>query len=73
MQKLELELQGMGCNGCVANVRRALGELSEVSVEDVTIGRALVAFEPGRTSPQQIATKLSEAGYPVKSATPVAG
>jgi copper chaperone len=68
MQKLTLELEGMGCSGCVANVRRALGELPDVAVEDVTIGRAVVAFEEGRSSREQIAAKLEEAGYPVKKA-----
>jgi len=72
MQKLALEIEGMGCSGCVANVRRALAEMPDVAVEDVTIGRAVVAFEEGRSSQQQIAARLGEAGYPVRKATPAA-
>lgn len=70
MERLALELGGMGCGGCVTNVKRALGEITGVSVEDATIGRAEVRYDPKLTSPRAIAEALEQAGYPVRSTTP---
>jgi copper chaperone CopZ len=71
MQRLAMELTGMGCSGCVENVRRALGKLAGVSIEDVQIGSAAVRYEPERVSPMQVFQALQEAGYAVKSSTSV--
>lgn len=71
MERLALELDGMGCGGCVANVKRALGDVPGVLVEDVTIGRAQVRYDAQQTSPRAIAEALEQAGYPVRTGTPL--
>ena len=70
MQQLSLELDGMGCSGCVANVRRALGTVPGVQIKDVAIGSATLEYDPALTSPSAIATALEEAGYPVRRSAP---
>ena len=70
MEKLSLELKGMGCGGCVANVKRALGEVHGVKVEEVTIGSANLHYDPSLTSPHKIAEALEQAGYPVQASAP---
>ena len=52
MNKMELEIEGMSCNHCVAAVAEALGELPGVSVDNVRIGEAQVSYHPDRVSPQ---------------------
>ena len=63
MHKLELEIEGMSCNHCVAAVSEALGELPGVSVHDVSIGAARVSYQPEKVSPEQIVLAVEDAGY----------
>jgi copper chaperone CopZ len=70
MERPALELDGMGCGGCVTNVKRALGEVPGVSVEDVTIGKAEVRYDPQKTSPRAIAEAMEQAGYLVRRGVP---
>ena len=66
MDKLSLSLDGMGCGGCVKNVRKALDALPGVAVEDVKVGSAALAFDPTRSSPEVIKEALAKAGYPAR-------
>jgi copper chaperone CopZ len=70
MEKLALELDGMGCGGCVTNVKRALGALPGVAVDGVMIGKAELRYDPQQTTPRTIAAALEEAGYPVRAGLP---
>jgi len=63
MNKIELEIEGMSCEHCVAAVTEALGELPGVSVDEVRVGAANVQYDPGRVSPEQIALAIEDAGY----------
>ena len=63
MNKIELEIEGMSCEHCVAAVSEALGELPGVSVDEVRVGRANVRYDPGQVSPEQIALAIEDAGY----------
>jgi copper ion binding protein len=63
MNKMELEIEGMSCNHCVAAVAEALGELPGVSVDNVRIGEAQVSYHPDRVSPDQIVLAVEDAGY----------
>ncbi len=47
MNKIELEIEGMSCDHCVAAVTEALGELPGVSVDKVRIGEAHVQVRSG--------------------------
>ena len=63
MNKIELEIEGMSCEHCVAAVTEALGELPGVSVDEVRVGAAQVRYDPDQVSPDQIALAVEDAGY----------
>jgi copper ion binding protein len=63
VNKLELEIDGMSCNHCVAAVSEALGELPGVSVDSVRIGSAEVSYQPDQVSPEQIVLAIEDVGY----------
>ena len=63
MNRIELEIEGMSCEHCVAAVTEALGELPGVSVDEVRVGAAHVQYDPGQVSPEQIALAIEDAGY----------
>jgi copper chaperone CopZ len=63
MERLILDISGMTCSHCAAHVTRALEGVSGVTIENVAIGSATVSYEPGTTSPDQIAAAVTEAGY----------
>jgi copper chaperone len=63
MNRIELEIEGMSCDHCVAAVAEALGELPGVSVDQVRVGEARVSYDPDQVSPEQIALAVEDAGY----------
>ena len=63
MNRIELEIEGMSCDHCVAAVAEALGELPGVSIDSVRLGEAHVRYDPGQVSPEQIALAIEDAGY----------
>ena len=63
MNKIELEIEGMSCEHCVAAVSEALADLPGVSVEEVRVGEARVRYDPGQVTPDQIALAIEDAGY----------
>jgi len=63
MNRIELEIEGMSCEHCVAAVTGALGELPGVNVDAVRVGAAEVRYDPGQVSPEQIALAIEDAGY----------
>ncbi len=66
MEKLSLMLDGMGCAGCIKNVRTALESLPGVAVENVAVGSAMLAYDPARSSRQAVIEALTKAGYPAR-------
>lgn len=64
MTEKSLTLANMSCGHCVRAVEGALRELEGVEAASVQVGRADVRFDPTRTSEQEIAEALTEAGYP---------
>jgi copper ion binding protein len=63
MNKMELDIEGMSCDHCVAAVAEALGELPGVTVDNVRIGEAQVSYHPAQVSPDQIVLAVEDAGY----------
>ena len=63
MNRIELEIEVMSCEHCVAAVIEALGELPGVSVDAVRVGAAHVQYDPEQVSPEQIALAVEDAGY----------
>ena len=74
MVNLKLNLDGMGCGGCVKNVQNALAGIPGVRVENVSVGSAVLAYDPDQSSPEAVVAALDRAGYPARavSTPPVA-
>ncbi len=65
MTHTTLTIDGMTCNHCIMNVRRALAQLPGVDVLDVTIGTATISFEEHVTTLNSIISAIEAAGYNV--------
>ena len=63
MNTLNLVIDGMGCGGCIKNVRKALDTLSGVAVEKVALGAATVRLDPSAASTASVVEALARAGY----------
>ena len=66
MKTLNLIIDGMGCGGCIKNVRKALDALPGVAIENVTLGAATVRVDPSAASTASVVEALLRAGYPAK-------
>ena len=60
--KLNLKIDGMGCEHCIKSVREALEEIKGIKVLDVKIGSAEVEVENDSVL-SEIREKLDDAGY----------
>ena len=60
--KLNLKIDGMGCEHCIKSVREALEGINGVKVLDVKIGLAEVEAENDSVL-NEIREKLDDAGY----------
>ena len=60
--KLNLNIDGMGCEHCIKSVREVLEGISGVKVIDVKIGSAEVEVENDSVL-NEIKEKLDDAGY----------
>lgn len=68
MTELHLDIEGMHCANCVRNVRRALEHIDGVQVKRVDIGVADVGLDTSKTSADEIAAAVTDAGYPARAA-----
>ena len=60
--KLNLKIDGMGCEHCIKSVREALEGINGIKVLDVKIGSAEVEAENDSVL-SEIREKLDDAGY----------
>ena len=69
---LTLAITGMTCGHCVAAVKKALVAVPGVEAVEVTLSppRAVVAFDPSRTTVEMLVKATDEEGYP---SSPAAG
>jgi len=63
-----LGVEHMTCATCPITVRKALSQVAGVtsSTVDMKSHTATVTFDPGRTTPESLATAVSRAGFPAK-------
>ncbi len=64
MERMEINVDKVKCNGCAVNIKNGLAGMDEVnSVEvDVAIGKVSITGEG--LDRESIASKLAELGYP---------
>lgn len=65
MQKIEIKITGMSCMHCVKAVEFELKKLPLIEFT-VTIGKAIVTFDPDKVSYGAIVEAIEEAGYKVE-------
>ena len=63
MTPLAHSINGKSSSQCLNAVRRALSDTPGVTVESVRIGHADVQYDPAVTTPDQIASAVTDAGY----------
>ena len=69
MERASLAIEGMHCGSCVNHVTRALGAVDGVSVENVAVGSAEVAYDASKVTPQTLAKAVADAGYDARVTT----
>ena len=69
MQTELLKIMGMTCGGCTSSVSNALKAVSGVSNVQVSLsaGEATVQYDEQLTSPDQLKTAVTSAGYSVNA------
>ena len=67
MKTVELKIEGMSCGHCVMAVRRELGKLTGVEIDDVQIGLARVSLDEKEVPFGQLNQAVERAGYRVLS------
>ena len=63
MKKLEMAIDGMHCEACVAKIRDALDTVAGVQNSEVQVGSATVTFDDGQCGPKY---RLERLQRPVK-------
>lgn len=66
-ERVRVEIDGMSCGHCVNGVEQALKGMSGVQVEQVSIGSAVIAYDPGVVEAEAIKEAIAEEGYQVRS------
>lgn len=68
LRTVTLGVEHMTCAACPITVRKALSHVAGVSASrvDMKAHTATVTFDPTRTSPEALATAVSQAGFPAK-------
>ena len=66
MEEATIDVAGMDCASCVAHVEKAARGVSGVQSARVNLarGRAVVSFDPDKTDPSQVASAITDSGYP---------
>jgi copper chaperone len=67
METIQLNIEGMTCNGCVNSVKNVLEKIPGVSSTEVSLEqkRATVIFNPAQSNPAQFKAAIEDAGYDV--------
>ena len=64
-QTIELRIEGMSCEHCVAAVRKALQAVPGVTGVEVDLpsGKAMVELDPGLVTVEKLVAAVDEEGY----------
>ena len=63
--KLEMQVQGMTCQGCVRSVEKKLAAVHGVDYAHVNLGagQVTVAFDDAQTDPQTLLSAVEQIGF----------
>jgi copper chaperone len=62
----ELAIEGMSCQHCVMEVKKALGGVPGILESNIQVGSAVVQYDESKIKKEDIAAKIEKAGYIVK-------
>lgn len=67
METIQLNIEGMTCNGCVNSVTNVLKNIPGVSHAEVSLEqkRATVVFDPALSNPARLKAAVEDAGFDV--------
>ena len=67
MKTIQLNIEGMTCNGCVNSVKNVLQKTPGVAGVEVSLEQncATVTYSPEQTNPAQLKAAVEDAGYGV--------
>jgi copper chaperone len=60
-----LEIGGMTCGHCLMAVRNSLSQVEGLTIAELRVGRAKVAFDPAVVAPGAAEAAVRDAGYSV--------
>jgi copper chaperone len=65
VETVELQVDGMDCQGCVKSVTRMLYGVAGVASVDVSLeqGRARITYDPAKAGPAEFKRAIERAGY----------
>ena len=66
MQEAIIKIDGMSCQHCVMQVKKALGTLGGINDSEVDIGTAKVHYDEAQVKKEDIEAAVEEAGYTVR-------
>lgn len=70
VRRLEMQIDGMSCDGCVRSVTRVLSRLAGVTVLGVEVGSAMVELDDARASEQELVRAVEKAGFTPRGISP---
>jgi copper chaperone len=65
MAEITLKIEGMSCQHCVMNVKKALDGIDGVNSSNVAVGSAKVVYDGSKTNTDTIIRAVRSAGYNV--------
>jgi copper chaperone len=67
MRRVTVHITGMSCGHCMYAVNQALASQPGIQLESLRMGRALVRYDEGMTSPSKIESLINDAGYSARA------
>ncbi len=67
METIQLNIEGMTCNGCVNSVTNVLQKIPGVNSAEVSLEqkRATLIYNPAQSNPDQFKAAIEDAGFDV--------
>ena len=63
MHEIAIQISGMSCEHCVRALKKALGQVAGVVVQDVKVGSAVLRFDASTTSLEAIHKAIRDEGF----------
>ena len=64
MEQVNLKIDGMSCGHCVGAVKQALTKVDGVTITSLSVGQAVVGYDPAKADVPTIIEAVTDAGYP---------